>query len=104
MGASGNEGATKASSLLAPEYLHGIYIPSALLLIGTTIVKREWLPFAALFAAAAGAWKVYGKSEYAVIKYFQKKEEKDSVEEFCLISLHQECAKCSIRRYFKNLS
>jgi hypothetical protein len=50
---------TMAISPLAPQYLHGVYIPSALLLLGTYIVKSEWLPHALAVAILLGGWKVY---------------------------------------------
>ena len=53
----------KTSPIFAPQYIHGIYIPFALLLLGTTIVKKEWLPFAALFAVVIGGWKIYTSRE-----------------------------------------
>ncbi|KAK7515350.1 NADH-cytochrome b5 reductase 1 [Phyllosticta citriasiana] len=43
----------------APQYVHGVYIPSALLIVGTLIIKKEWAPFAVLIAAALGGWKVF---------------------------------------------
>lgn len=49
----------RTASLLSPQYIHGIYIPSALLLAGTAIVKKEWLLYAAAVAVLLGAWKVY---------------------------------------------
>lgn len=42
-----------------PEMVQGVYIPSALLLVGTAIVKKEWLPFAVVLAAVLGGWKVF---------------------------------------------
>jgi hypothetical protein len=50
---------TMAVSPLAPQYVHGVYIPSALLLLGTYIVKSEWLPHALVVAILLGGWKVY---------------------------------------------
>lgn len=47
------------ASPLAPQYVHGVYIPSALLIVGTAIVKKEWLPYAVALAAILGGWKVY---------------------------------------------
>lgn len=49
----------RPTSWLSPQYINGVYIPSALLLVGTAIVKIEWLPFAAVLALALGGWKVY---------------------------------------------
>lgn len=49
----------RPTSYLAPQYINGVYIPSALLIVGCAIVKKEWLPFAVLLAAILGGWKVY---------------------------------------------
>jgi len=46
-------------SPLAPQYIHGVYIPSGLLLVGTYIVKSEWLPYALGVAILLSGWKVY---------------------------------------------
>jgi cytochrome-b5 reductase len=43
----------------SPAYVNGIYIPSALLLIGVAITKSAWLPFAVAFVAIVGGWKFY---------------------------------------------
>jgi cytochrome-b5 reductase len=48
-----------AISPLAPQYIHGVYIPSALLLFGTYIVKADWLPYAFGVAIILGSWKIY---------------------------------------------
>jgi hypothetical protein len=50
---------TPTMSWLSPQYVHGVYIPTALLLIGVTITKRDLLPYAVVFAAIIGGWKVY---------------------------------------------
>jgi cytochrome-b5 reductase len=42
-----------------PKYVHGVYIPSALLLVGTYIVKSEWLPYAAALALVLGGYKFF---------------------------------------------
>lgn len=52
-------------SVLDQKYVQGVYIPAALLLVGTAIMKREWLPFAAVLAAVLGGWKVFRNSEFA---------------------------------------
>lgn len=41
------------------EFVNGVLIPSALLLVGTAIVKIEWLPFAVALVGLLGAWKVF---------------------------------------------
>jgi len=40
--------------------MDGVYIPSVLLIVGTAIVKREWLPYAVTLALVLGGLKVYG--------------------------------------------
>jgi cytochrome-b5 reductase len=47
------------SHVFSKERVNGVYIPSALLLIGTAIIKREWLPFAVAVAGILGSWKIY---------------------------------------------
>ncbi|KAL4803437.1 NADH-cytochrome b5 reductase 1 [Aspergillus unguis] len=37
----------------------GIYLPSALLVVGTLIVKKEWVPFAVVLAAGFVAFKLF---------------------------------------------
>lgn len=51
------------SGLFASQYVQGVYIPSALLIAGTAIVKKEWLPFAAALAVILGGWKVFSNGE-----------------------------------------
>lgn len=46
-------------SVLSSQYINGIYIPSALLIVGVAIVKKDWLPYAAVVALILGSWKVY---------------------------------------------
>ena len=48
-----------SESVLSRKYFDGVYIPVGLLILGTFIVKRELLPYAALVALVLGAWKVY---------------------------------------------
>ncbi|KAL1627705.1 NADH-cytochrome b5 reductase [Neofusicoccum ribis] len=56
------------SDALAPQYVHGVYIPSALLIVGTAIVKKEWVPFALVISALLGGWKVYSNQARKVLK------------------------------------
>ncbi|KAJ9659091.1 NADH-cytochrome b5 reductase [Coniosporium apollinis] len=58
----------RPTSYLAPQYINGVYIPSALLIVGCAIVKKEWLPFAVLLAAILGGWKVYNNQARKVLK------------------------------------
>lgn len=43
--------------LNSKKYIDGIYIPAGLLVFGTFIVKREWVPYAVVLALALGALK-----------------------------------------------
>ncbi|KAJ4419325.1 NADH-cytochrome b5 reductase [Gnomoniopsis sp. IMI 355080] len=43
--------------LSSKKYVDGIYIPAGLIVLGTAIVKREWLPYAVVLAIALGAIK-----------------------------------------------
>jgi hypothetical protein len=47
---------------MSKENINGVYIPSALLLVGVAIVKLEWLPYAVIFAAVVGGYKVFAGS------------------------------------------
>jgi cytochrome-b5 reductase len=46
--------------LLSSENINGVYIPVGLLIFGTYIVKKEWLPYAVAVAAVLAAFKLYG--------------------------------------------
>ena len=54
---------SKATSLLSPQFINGVYIPSALLILGVGIVKFEWLPYAIAVSLVLGAWKIYGAGQ-----------------------------------------
>ena len=54
------------TSALAPEYVHGIYIPSALLIVGVAIVKMEWLLYAIVLTAVLAGWKFYTTGEHLI--------------------------------------
>lgn len=54
---------SKATSLLSPQFINGVYIPSGLLILGVGIVKFEWLPVAIAIALALGAWKTYSAGQ-----------------------------------------
>ncbi|KAF2867335.1 hypothetical protein BDV95DRAFT_502705 [Massariosphaeria phaeospora] len=53
---------------MAPQFVHGVYIPSALLLFGTAIVKKEWLPYAVVVTALLAGWKLYDARPRKVLK------------------------------------
>lgn len=67
------------SGALAPQYVHGVYIPSALLIVGTAIINKAWVPFAVAIAALLGGWKVYSNQPRKVLKpdVFQEFELKE---------------------------
>jgi hypothetical protein len=50
---------TCRSSAFSKENINGVYIPSALLLVGVAIVKFQWLPYAILFASLVGGYKIF---------------------------------------------
>ena len=50
---------SKRTSLLSPQFINGVYIPSGLLILGVGIVKVEWLPIAVAVSLVLGAWKIY---------------------------------------------
>ncbi|KAF2732618.1 ferredoxin reductase-like protein [Polyplosphaeria fusca] len=56
------------SGAFAPQYVNGVYIPSALLVVGVAIIKSEWLPYAVVLAAVLGGWKVYANTSRKVLK------------------------------------
>ncbi|KAL0258094.1 NADH-cytochrome b5 reductase [Diplodia seriata] len=56
------------SGALAPQFVHGVYIPSALLIVGTAIINKQWVPFAVVIAALLGGWKVYSNQSRKVLK------------------------------------
>jgi len=41
------------------KFRDGIYIPTLLLLVGTFIVKKEWLPYSLLWAVSFGTFKYF---------------------------------------------
>ncbi|KAL4987863.1 NADH-cytochrome b5 reductase 1 [Aspergillus falconensis] len=45
-------------SALSPENITGVYVPSALLVVGTFILKKEWVPVAVALAAGFVALKL----------------------------------------------
>ncbi|KAK8055858.1 oxidoreductase FAD-binding domain-containing protein [Apiospora rasikravindrae] len=55
-------------SLVSSRNINGIYIPAGLLVFGTFIVKREWVPYAVLLALALGAWKFIDQQPKKVLK------------------------------------
>ena len=52
-------------ALTSRQYIDGIYIPAGLLVVGTYIVKQEWLPFAVAAALALGGLKFVNSSKFS---------------------------------------
>jgi cytochrome-b5 reductase len=50
------------SSPFSAQYVTGLYLPSALLLIGVTAVKSEWLPYAVALTAVLAGWTFYSST------------------------------------------
>lgn len=50
---------TAPNPYLSSSFINGVYIPVALIIVGTAIVKTEWVPYAGILAAVLGGWKVY---------------------------------------------
>jgi hypothetical protein len=55
------------SGPMSSQYVNGVYIPAGLLIVGTAIMKKEWVPFAVVLAAVLGAYKVFSNSEFRSI-------------------------------------
>ena len=58
---------SKSASLLSPQFVNGVYIPSGLLILGVGIVKLEWLPFAIAVSLVLGAWKIYSAGQHSLL-------------------------------------
>lgn len=43
----------------ARQYVDYVYMPGLLLVVGTAIVKREWLPYSAAVAVAFGSYNFW---------------------------------------------
>jgi len=50
---------TSSSGALSSQNINGVYIPSALIIVGVAIVKREWLPYALVVVSLLGGYKVF---------------------------------------------
>ncbi|KAJ9653162.1 NADH-cytochrome b5 reductase [Neophaeococcomyces mojaviensis] len=48
-----------SSQALSMQNIRGVYVPAVLLIIGVGIVKKEWIPFAAIAAAVLGGLQIY---------------------------------------------
>jgi len=66
-------------SYLSRKYFDAIYIPAGLIIFGTAIVKREWLPYAVALAVVLGSFKFYNNVPKKALKpdVFQEFELKE---------------------------
>ncbi|WEW57113.1 NADH-cytochrome b5 reductase [Emydomyces testavorans] len=55
------------SSWTSKENINGVYIPSALLIFGTTIIKKEWAVYATALAFVLSAWKIFSNKPRKVL-------------------------------------
>lgn len=53
---------------LSRVYIDYVYVPAALLIFGTLIVKKEWAPYSALLAVALGAYNFWNFQVKKVLK------------------------------------
>lgn len=53
-----------SDSFFTKRYRDGVYIPSGLLVIGTLIVKREWVPYAVALAVLLSGYKIWSDRKH----------------------------------------
>lgn len=91
----------KPTSALSPQYVTGVYIPSALLLMGVAITKKEWLPFAAIVAALFGAYRIYSSREFRTVVSVMRLTRmifriKKSIETGCISKVPAQGEECTL--------
>jgi len=52
---------------MAPQYITGVYIPSAILIVGTAAFKLQWLPIAIAVCAALGGYQFLNNQQKKVL-------------------------------------
>jgi len=57
----------KPTSLMAPQYITGVYIPSAILIVGTAAFKLQLLPIAIAVCAALGGYQFLNNQQKKVL-------------------------------------
>jgi len=57
-----------ASGAFSSQNINGVYIPSALLIVGIAIVKLEWLPYAVVLASLVGGYKIFNNQARKILK------------------------------------
>ena len=53
------DGGTSSYRVLSSQNINGVYIPSALIIVGIAIVKKDWLPYALIVVSLLGGYKVF---------------------------------------------
>ncbi|KAI9055640.1 hypothetical protein LZ554_000584 [Drepanopeziza brunnea f. sp. 'monogermtubi'] len=56
------------AELFSQQNINGVFIPSGLLVFGTLIVKREWVPYAFILAALLSGFKLLNSQAKPVLK------------------------------------
>ncbi|KAK8209020.1 NADH-cytochrome b5 reductase [Zalaria obscura] len=57
----------KPTGPFAPQYITGVYIPSAILILGAALVKKELIPVAVALAAALGGYQFFANQVKKVL-------------------------------------
>lgn len=55
----------RPTSLLSPQFVNSVYIPSGLLLVGVGFIKPQWLPYAIALSLVLGAWRIYSVGKHS---------------------------------------
>ena len=55
------------SKYLSKQFRDGVYIPAGLILVGTLIAKRDWLPYAVALTAVLAGYKVWTMRRYTPV-------------------------------------
>ncbi|KAL8792745.1 MAG: hypothetical protein Q9195_004632 [Heterodermia aff. obscurata] len=58
----------RPSGPLSSQYILGVYVPSAILLVVTALVKSDWIPFVAIIATGLGTWTFFSNQVRKVLK------------------------------------
>lgn len=59
----------KPTGPLAPQYVQGVYVPSAILIVGAALVNKTWVPFAVAIAAALAGYQYFNNRESAILLF-----------------------------------
>jgi len=55
-------------AVLSSQNINGVYIPSALIIVGVAIVKKDWLPYALIVVSLLGGYKVFNNQPRKILK------------------------------------